>query len=101
MDRGRTSPVKVAILDTGADLTHPDREARLENIKGKYNWLNENLKKSVHDRNGHGTFTAGLLLDYAPDAHLYIAKIAENKPPSPRIIAKVFSCQDYVNNSRI
>jgi subtilisin family serine protease len=94
-------PVKIAILDTGIDLTHPDMEARIENIKGKYNWLNEKLKGAVHDRNGHGTFTAGLLLDYAPDAQLYIAKIAENKPSSPRIIAEVFSGQDYVTNSGI
>ncbi|KAI0599832.1 pfs domain-containing protein [Biscogniauxia sp. FL1348] len=82
-----SSSVKIAILDTGIDLTHPDVEARADNIKGKYNWLNEKCKNAVHDRNGHGTFTACLVLDYAPDVELYIAKIAENKPSSPKLIA--------------
>lgn len=82
-------PVKIAVLDTGVDITHPDIEAREENIKGLYNWFNEKLKKSVHDRNGHGTFIASLLLDYAPDSHLYVAKISDSKPSSPRTIAKV------------
>ncbi|KAJ2987379.1 hypothetical protein NUW58_g4379 [Xylaria curta] len=83
----RPAPIKIAILDTGLDLAHPDMDARIENIKGKYNWLQDDFRHLVHDRNGHGTFTAGLILDYAPDAELYIAKIADNKPPSPKTIA--------------
>jgi len=82
------SAVKIAVLDTGVDLNHPDMDARDKKLKGKYNWTNEKLKKTVHDSNGHGTHIAGLLLDYAPDAELYIAKIAENKPSNPTIIAK-------------
>ncbi|OCK74584.1 subtilisin-like protein [Lepidopterella palustris CBS 459.81] len=82
------SPVKIAILDTGVDLNHPDMDARDNQIKGKYNWFNERFKKMVPDHVGHGTHTAGLLLDYAPDAELYIAKIAEDKPSDPRMIAK-------------
>ena len=81
--------MKIAVLDTGIDQTHPDIDAREEQIKGRHNWTNEKFKNMVDDHNGHGTFTAGLLLDYAPDSELYIAKIAENKPPNPRIIAKV------------
>jgi hypothetical protein len=64
-------------------------EGRDTQIKGKYNWINERFKKMVHDDDGHGTHTAGLLLDYARDAELYIAKIAENKLSDPRMIAKV------------
>ncbi|KAH7417511.1 peptidase S8/S53 domain-containing protein, partial [Cadophora sp. MPI-SDFR-AT-0126] len=82
------TPIKIAILDTGVDLNHPDMDARDHQIKGKYNWTSERFRKMVHDNNGHGTHTAGLLLDYAPDAELYIAKIAETKPSSPEIIAK-------------
>ncbi|KAI0183575.1 pfs domain-containing protein [Xylaria flabelliformis] len=84
-------PVKVALLDTGLDLRHPHVEARIENIKGKYNWLQEKFRQSIHDLNGHGTFTANLILDYAPDAELYIAKIAENKPSCPKTIAEAIN----------
>ncbi|KAI1636336.1 pfs domain-containing protein [Biscogniauxia mediterranea] len=86
-----SSSVKIAILDTGIDLTHPDVEARADNIKGKYNWLNRKFQNVVPDRNGHGTFTACLLLDYAPDVELYIAKIADNKPSSPKLIAEAIN----------
>lgn len=87
----RSSPIKIAILDTGLDLAHPDVMAREESIKGKHNWLETEKKfqSAVHDCNGHGTSTACLILDYAPDAKLYVAKIADHDPASPRTIAKV------------
>ncbi|QGA21462.1 hypothetical protein EYB26_009173 [Talaromyces marneffei] len=81
-------PVKIAILDTGIDQTHPDIDACTEQIKGQYNWTNEKFPKHVDDHNGHGTFTAGLLLEYLPDAELYIAKISDGNPCSPENIAK-------------
>ena len=90
----QVAPVKIAVLDSGVDLSHPDFDARAENIKGTYNWLNEKRPRAVHDREGHGTFVAGLLLDYAPDADLYVAKIADNKPSDPRVIAKVWKKSD-------
>jgi subtilisin family serine protease len=61
-----TTPVRVAVLDSGIDFSHPEIEAWGENIKGKYNWLNDEHPNAVHDQNGHGTFVAGLLFDYAP-----------------------------------
>lgn len=86
-----TANVKIAVLDTGIDLNHPDMQACSENIKAKYNCLNGKAKGAVHDLDGHGTFVASLLLDYAPDAEIYVVKIADRKPSSPRIIAKVFN----------
>ncbi|PMD37409.1 subtilisin-like protein [Hyaloscypha variabilis F] len=91
LEQSSQSPVKIAVLDTGIDQTHPDMDARSEQIKGKYNCINEKFESVVNDYNGHGTFTAGLLLDYAPDAELYIIKIAENKPSNPEIIAKAIN----------
>lgn len=46
--------VKVAILDTGIDLDHPDLAA---NIKGGVNTINP--RKSADDDNGHGSHVGG------------------------------------------
>lgn len=71
--------VKIAILDTGIDLDHPDLQA---NIKGGINTINP--LKSPDDDNGHGTHVAGIIaavdnqvgvLGVAPQAWLYAVKI--------------------------
>lgn len=71
--------IKVAILDTGIDLSHPDL---YENIKGEYNAINP--KKSANDDNGHGTHIAGIIaagyngigvIGVGPRIHLYAVKI--------------------------
>ncbi|KAJ5928327.1 subtilisin [Penicillium verhagenii] len=81
-------PVRIAIFDTGVDQTHPDVDACVEQIKGRYNWTNEKFPQLVDDYDGHGTFTTSLLLEFCPDAEIYIAKISDGKPVSPSIIAK-------------
>jgi len=81
--------VKIAVLDTGVDLNHPDIRACTDIIKAKLNWLRDGANTTVPDLDGHGTFVTSLLLDYAPDADIYIAKIANREPANPRIIAKV------------
>ncbi|KAL6790875.1 peptidase S8/S53 domain-containing protein [Trichoderma sp. SZMC 28012] len=85
-------PMKIAILDTGIDRDHDAFEAREENIKAKLNFYN-NSQRSIPDLNGHGTFTASLILDYAPDAELYIAKIAdkENATPNAKIVVNAIN----------
>ena len=82
------SPVKIAVLDSGIDETHNALDAG--QIKLKRNWTSK-FPKAVHDLDGHGTFTASLVVDYAPDAELYIAKIAEKAPCPPAVIAEVIN----------
>ncbi|PGG96608.1 hypothetical protein AJ80_09809 [Polytolypa hystricis UAMH7299] len=91
--RGSESPVKIAILDTGIDLTHPDfgpgmpNRTRIIKVKNFTDIVECFGEENVHDENGHGTHAAGLILDFAPDAELYVAKIGRDEPSSPIVVA--------------
>jgi hypothetical protein len=82
-------PVKVAVLDSGVDDTHNALDTG--QIRIKRNWTSKHPKRT-YDRDGHGTFTASLVIDYCPDVELYIAKVAEEAPCPPNVIADV-SCR--------
>lgn len=71
--------IKVAIIDTGIDLAHPDLKT---NIKGGYNSINP--RKSADDDNGHGTHVAGIVaaidneigvVGVGPQIDLYAVKV--------------------------
>ena len=73
--------VKVAIVDTGIDLDHPDLAL---NIKGGVNTINST--KSANDDNGHGTHVAGTVaalnnsigvVGVGNAAHLYAVKVLD------------------------
>lgn len=70
---------KVAVLDTGIDLDHPDLAA---NVKGGINTVNS--MKTPDDDNGHGSHVAGIIagvdnsigvIGVAPEASLYAVKV--------------------------
>ena len=88
---GAKPKVRIAVLDTGVDLNHPDMNS--ERIQSVRSWVNgkngEEEDRGGGDESGHGTHTAGILLDLAPDADIYLAQIATKKPSSPGQIAKV------------
>lgn len=72
--------IKVAILDTGVDendeaikRAESDESLIRENCVGFPKTLNP-----LHDRNGHGTHVASVLLRTAPFTSLYIARIADD-----------------------
>ncbi|KAI8955715.1 hypothetical protein F4801DRAFT_276616 [Xylaria longipes] len=90
--RGGRRRLRIAVLDTGID----EGDKWLDEALSKVVELRENqgfsgspetnpIKKywpseddAVQDECGHGTWLAYLLLKYAPDADLYIAKVSEN-----------------------
>ncbi len=71
--------VKVGIVDTGIDLSHPDLK---DNIKGGVNAINPT--KNANDDNGHGTHVAGIaaainntigVVGVGPSINLYAIKV--------------------------
>ena len=76
-DKTMGEGIKVAIIDTGIDVTHPDLK---NNIKATIDLKNHT--KSVNDEYGHGTHVAGLIAGLhtgvAPEAELYIAKVLDD-----------------------
>ena len=70
--------VKIAILDTGIDRTHgmigPQWEKR---VRGTRSWVKD--EGADVDNCGHGTHGAALLMRIAPEAHIYVARIAKDR----------------------
>lgn len=70
--------VRIAILDTGIDQTHPVMKTALGDgrIAG-YKGFPEGLDPLV-DRHGHGTHGASVLMRTAPYAAIYIARVVDD-----------------------
>ena len=71
--------IKVAVIDTGIDYTHPDLDT---NYKGGFDFVNNDT--DPRDDAGHGTHCAGIVaavdneegvIGVAPEAHLYAVKV--------------------------
>ena len=80
-DKSTGKGVKVAVIDTGIDMQHPDLAA---NVKGGYNAVNPD--ESPQDDQGHGTHVAGTIaavpngkgvIGVAPHASLYAVKVLD------------------------
>lgn len=65
--------LKVAVLDTGIDVKHPELydEARL---KERRTWVHS---AADVDRSGHGTHVASTILSLTTNVDVYVAKISE------------------------
>jgi hypothetical protein len=68
--------VKIAILDTGADLSHPDIiDATQKGLVKYYDFVKN--ESSMSDLDGHGTHCTSLLLKFAPNAEIHIGRVFE------------------------
>jgi subtilisin family serine protease len=67
----RGSNAKIAIIDTGVDLTHPDLAAKIKyqaTFVDGAGYVNTTGANSAQDTNGHGTNVAGIAAAQANDA---------------------------------
>ncbi|KAI1172065.1 hypothetical protein F4777DRAFT_582348 [Nemania sp. FL0916] len=90
---------KVAILDSGIDMSHEKIAELKGNIKGLRNFLDEHMDDiEDSDSNRHGTQVALLLLNEAPFADIYIARIKKDRcsPLMPGVVAKAI---DYATDT--
>ena len=90
-ERGKGT-IRIAILDTGIDGTNARIRPHWKRIKRIRDWVGPtvedtysyreksepSLRESWGDSGGHGTHVTALLLDVAPNAEIFMARIAQN-----------------------
>ena len=96
--------VRIAILDTGIDGTHPEfcRKSGVDRIMGYRSWVDpvadiseagglsaSQMRKSCKDVDGHGTHATALLLQVDPLAEIYVARLAKSGCPRANVVAEV------------
>jgi subtilisin family serine protease len=80
--------IRVAVLDTGTNINHPDLQANVEQCKDFSQRKSPIINNSCDDKNGHGTHVAGTVLanggsgngiyGVAPDAKLWAYRVLGN-----------------------
>jgi len=75
--------VRIAILDTGVDSTHPDIQVAISRKQICRFFPETSDAESPldprHDENGHGTHGTSVLIRVAPNATIYVARVADAK----------------------
>lgn len=74
-----SEPVRIAILDTGVNSSHPDIQAEVNpggHIR-EYKGFPQRFDP-LADQTGHGTHVVSVLLQTAPHAALYVARVADD-----------------------
>ncbi|KAL6902513.1 hypothetical protein GGI43DRAFT_422189 [Trichoderma evansii] len=75
-----TTPVRIAILDTGLDkdfLTFKTKSSLLKSIVDEEDFVSP-CTQTMTDTFGHGTFMARLIMECAPGADILVVRVAEN-----------------------
>ncbi|CZR60317.1 uncharacterized protein PAC_10213 [Phialocephala subalpina] len=93
IQKTETRPVdSQAILDTGLELPEEAECAYGDRLRDQKSWLShdedckEHLNRGDRDLDGHGTHAASLLLQVAPEADVYIARVFKDRKESKGIV---------------
>lgn len=100
--------VRVAILDTGIDSSHPfmsvgiGNRRRLKYCKYKdFTKANTSEGETPVDTNGHGTHIAGIILQMSPYVDLYIARVFESQVLGAKEAMNVATVGGFLSRRRM
>lgn len=86
--------VKIAIIGSGIDMSHPTLREAEHQVKQTKAWING---EGDQDDWGYGTHAASLILKIAPATEIYVARVAGTRHPSidPKHVTKVNSLVNF------
>ncbi|KAH6997701.1 peptidase S8/S53 domain-containing protein [Ilyonectria sp. MPI-CAGE-AT-0026] len=98
--KGTPKRIRIAVLDTGIDPTDNMIKAAMKSsnmksprIISKRSWVGSD--ENCNDTYGHGTHVTRLLLQMAPAAEIYVAKITDNKNVHPEDMLRIAEAIDW------
>lgn len=72
LDISQGDGVKIALIDSGVDTTHPILEGKI-NLSDSCSYVDGD--SSIIDSNGHGTSVAGVIAQVAPEAEMTVYRV--------------------------
>ncbi|KAK8084724.1 subtilisin-like protein [Apiospora hydei] len=93
---GARKRVKVAVLDTGihmGQINHWDKnradivDGKNPRIKSRKDFLDPDRTNKCMDLDGHGTHCVGVIRKVAPEADVYVARVAKDEREGPNVPA--------------
>lgn len=87
--KDRERRVRIAVLDSGVEMTNPQIQAFKKRIKRRQDFSDP--QGNAVDNDGHGTCCVALVLRVAPEADIYVGKIVTGSghPIDEEVVAKV------------
>ena len=88
----RLGRIRIAILDTGSSLPQVARWSYEDRLLSFKSWLTSapedgDLTRGYQDLDGHSTHVAALLVQTAPNADMYVARVFKDRKESKTNVA--------------
>ncbi|KFY06829.1 hypothetical protein V492_07706 [Pseudogymnoascus sp. VKM F-4246] len=82
--------VRIAVLDTGVDIKHPDISRELQEGRIKvHDFVTDSI--NIEDLSGHGTHCTSVVAKFAPNAEIYVGRVfqtSQASDTSPEVLKK-------------